>query len=234
MKSLSKRKNISIIRDASDFNFSALTNLGVSVSRGSLIGLINNDIEVIAPDWLSEMVSHAVRSGVGAVGAKLYYPNNTIQHAGIILGLKGYAGHAHRFFPRECAGYAGRLKLIQAYSAVTGACLLVKKSIYREVGGLDEEKFKVAFNDIDFCLKVLRCGYKNIWTPYAEMYHHESASRGLDDSEEKQARLQSEYIYMQAKWNSIIKKDPAYNPNLTFSSEDFALSNPPRIDKLDV
>jgi O-antigen biosynthesis protein len=234
MKSLSKRKNISVIRDASDFNFSALNNLGVSVSRGSLIGWINNDIEVISPDWLSEMVSHAIRKGVGAVGAKLYYSNNTIQHAGVILGVGGYAAHSHRFFPRSSNGYAGRLNLTQSYSAVTGACLVVKKSIYQKVGGLDEEKFKVAFNDIDFCLKVLSYGYKNIWTPYAEMYHYESLSRGYDDTPEKKLRYKSEQFYLQEKWNALIKYDPAYNPNLTLSQENFSLSFPSRIGKLDV
>jgi GT2 family glycosyltransferase len=234
MKSLSKRKNISVIRDASDFNFSTLNNLGVSVSRGSLIGWINNDIEVISPDWLSEMVSHAMRKGVGAVGAKLYYFNNTIQHAGIILGIGGDAAHSHRFFLRDSLGYNGRLNLTQSYSAVTGACLVIKKSIYQEVGGLDEEKFKVAYNDVDFCLKVLSCGYKNIWTPYAEMYHYESLSRGHDDTPEKKLRNKSEQFYFQEKWNALIKYDPAYNPNLTLSREDFSLSSSPRIGKLDV
>jgi GT2 family glycosyltransferase len=208
-----------------------LNNSAVEVANGELILLLNNDVEVINGNWLSEMVSHALRKGIGAVGAKLYYPDNTIQHAGVILGLGGCAAHSHRLFPRESFGYFGRLQLIQAYSAVTGACLLIKKSIYQEVGGLDEENFKVCYNDVDLCLKVLSRGYKNIYTPYAEMYHHESVTRGNDNTPAKKLRFQSEKSYLEKKWNTYIKHDPAYSPNLSLDSEDFSYAFPPRLSK---
>jgi GT2 family glycosyltransferase len=206
------------------FNYSALNNYGVSLSSGELIGLINNDIEVISPEWLTEMVSHAVRSSIGCVGAKLYYPNDQIQHAGVILGIGGVAGHAHKYFDKEDVGYFGRLHLVQNYSALTGACLLVRKSIYEQVGGLNERDLPVAFNDVDFCLKVREAGYRNVWTPYAELYHHESISRGNDETADQRNRAQAEIEYMKQKWGDHLYRDPAYNPNLTLIREDFSLA----------
>lgn len=205
------------------FNYSAINNYGVSATDGELIGLINNDIEVISPDWLTEMVSHAVRPEIGCVGAKLYYSNDLIQHAGVILGIGGVAGHSHKMFPRNAFGYFSRLVCPQNLSAVTAAVLLVKRSVYQQVGGLNETALKVAFNDVDFCLKVREAGYRNLWTPYAELYHHESVSRGAEDTPEKQARFKTEVDYMMAVWGAQLALDPYYNPNLTRTNEDFSI-----------
>jgi len=205
------------------FNYSAINNFGATKSKGSILGLVNNDVEVINPDWLDEMVSHVCREAIGCVGAKLYYPNETVQHAGVILGLGGVAGHAHKYFSRSEHGYFSRLKLVQNFSAVTGACLLVRKAIFEQVGGLDEEHLAVAFNDVDFCLKVREAGFRNLWTPYAELYHHESVSRGADNTNKKRLRAQREAKYMREKWGQILDIDPAYNPNLTLIHEDFSL-----------
>lgn len=205
------------------FNYSAINNFGAAHARGSVLGLINNDIEPINPGWLSEMVSHAVRPSVGCVGAKLYYPNDKLQHGGVILGIGGVAGHSHKYADREAPGYFYRLMLAQNLSAVTGACLLLRRSVFEQVGGLNEEHLKIAFNDVDLCLKVREAGYRNVWTPYAEAYHHESVSRGKEDTPEKQARFAAEVAYMKQCWAQELANDPAYNPNLTLAFEDFSL-----------
>lgn len=217
------RDNVRIVDYDFPFNYSAMNNFGVRQARGAIIGLVNNDIEVISPGWLEEMVSQAARPEIGCVGAKLYYPNDTVQHAGVVLGLGGVAGHSHKHFPRSEPGYFYRLNLVQNYSAVTAACLLVRKSVFEEVGGLDEENLKVAFNDVDFCLKVRDAGYRNLWTPYAELYHHESISRGDDTSAENAPRFKQEVRHMQSKWKDMLLADPAYNRNLTLDFENFAL-----------
>ncbi len=205
------------------FNFSAINNYGVKHARGQVVGLVNNDIEVITPEWLTEMVSHALRPEIGCVGAKLYYPDDTIQHAGVIVGLGGVAGHSHKYFPRDSSGYFYRLKVIQNMSAVTAACLVVRKSIYEQVGGLDETGLGIAFNDVDFCLKVREAGFRNLWTPYAELYHHESKSRGGEDTMEKLERFNREIAFIKNKWNSKLQLDPYYSCNLTLAREDFSL-----------
>jgi GT2 family glycosyltransferase len=217
-------QRVRVIRYDHPFNYSAINNFGVLHAKGSLIGLINNDVEVISPDWLTEMVSHAVREDIGCVGAKLYYSNETIQHGGVIIGLGGLAAHSHRHFGRNHPGYFARLMVVQNLSAVTGACLIVRKSVYDEVGGLDEVNLKVAFNDVDFCLKVREAGYRNLWTPYAELYHHESISRGYEDTPEKQERYRREFEFMKTKWGDVLERDPYYNPNLTMDREDFSIS----------
>lgn len=216
-----------MLRYDAPFNYSAINNHGVKHARGEIIGLLNNDLEIIHGDWLTEMVSHAVRPGIGCVGAMLYYPNETIQHAGVIIGLGGVAGHVFRDFPRGTEGKSNRARLVQNYSAVTAACLVVRRTVYEQVGGLDET-LAVAFNDIDFCLKVRAAGYRNVWTPFAECYHHESASRGAEDSPEKHERFRGEVELMLARWKDIIAHDPAYNPNLTLELTDYTLSAPPR------
>ncbi|MGX1201886.1 glycosyltransferase family 2 protein [Marinobacter sp. MBR-105] len=205
------------------FNYSAINNYGFSKSRGSIIGLINNDIEVISPEWLTEMVRQAVRPEIGCVGAKLYYGNGQIQHAGVVLGLGGVAGHSHKYFDAQNTGYFHRLVLPQNIAAVTAACLLVRRDVFDEVGGLDEENLTVAFNDVDFCLKVFSAGYKNLWTPFAELYHHESISRGAEDSPEKLKRFQREVEYMRTRWGSLLDADPYYSINLTRDREDFSI-----------
>ena len=233
LDALATRPNVRVMRDDRPFNYSALNNAAVAQARGEVVGLLNNDLEVIDAGWLTEMVSHALRPGVGAVGARLWYADDTLQHAGVVLGIHGIAGHVHRFLPRGDVGYCGRASLIQSFSALTGACLLVRKSVYEELGGLNETELQVACNDVDFCLRAREAGYKNIWTPYAELYHHESASRGFDDTPEKQARSAKEVAYMKQRWGDALLNDPAYNPNLTLDSEDFGLAWPPRVPGLD-
>lgn len=207
------------------FNYSGLNNFAVQQSQGDILALVNNDVEVITNDWLTEMVSHAIRPEIGAVGAKLFYSNGKVQHAGVIIGLGGVAGHAHKYLKSDDHGYCHRAIVTQNLSAVTGACLVVRKICYQQVGGLDENNLMVAFNDIDFCLKLVTAGYRNVYTPYAQLYHHESISRGHDDTPEKQAVFVQEFEYMKNKWNEMLKTDPAYNPNLTNEFEDFSLSN---------
>jgi O-antigen biosynthesis protein len=213
------------------FNYSALNNFAVREAAGEVVGLVNNDVEVINGDWLEELVSQALRPGIGAVGGMLYYPMNTVQHAGVILGLGGVAGHPFKEFPRNDGGQKNRLRVVQNYSAVTAACLVVRKDRYLEVGGLDEVSLPVAFNDVDFCCKLLAAGYRNVWTPFAELYHHESATRGVEDTPEKKARFQSEIETMMTRWPELLADDPAYNPNLTLVGEDFSPAYLPRWKK---
>ena len=229
---LNSEVRIRIVKDDRPFNFSALNNNGVKLARGEFVGLLNNDLEVISPDWLSEMISIALQPQVGAVGAKLWYPNETLQHGGIIVGLGGIAGHSHKHLPRHEYGYFARTSFAQNLSAVTAACLIIRKSIYEEVGGLNEQDLQVAFNDVDFCLRVQEAGYHNVWTPYAELYHHESATRGYENTPEKRARFAKEIQYMKLRWGDLLLYDPAYSPNLTLDREDFSFAKPPRVKTL--
>ncbi|WP_210385617.1 glycosyltransferase [Brucella anthropi] len=229
LSELVEKKHIRVLRDERPFNYSMLNNTAVKAVKGEFIGLINNDIEVITPGWLEEMISIAAQPGVGAVGARLWYPNETLQHGGVIVGLGGVACHAYKGLLREQASAIPRVELIQTMTAVTAACLIVRKSIYTAIGGLNECDLAVAFNDIDFCLKLREAGYRNIWTPYAELYHHESVSRGLEDSPDKKRRFQSEIEYMRKRWNTDMFADPTYSPNLTLNAEDFSLAWPPRV-----
>lgn len=203
------------------FNYSAINNFAVAHAMGEVVVLLNNDIEVISRDWLTEMVGHALRPEIGAVGAKLLYPNGMVQHAGVVLGIGGVAGHVHRYLGSTESGYYFRAIAAHNYSVVTAACLAVRKTVYVEVGGLDAVNLKVAFNDVDFCLKLLKAGYRNVFTPHALLYHHESLSRGHDDTPEKKAIFEQEFGYMKTHWGKIA--DPAYNPNLSLEFEDFSL-----------
>lgn len=218
-----------VVRDDSPFNFSALVNLGALSSDGEFLCLLNNDIEVISGQWLGELMAHAIRPGVGAVGAKLYYPDDTVQHGGILLGIGGVAGHAHHGFRRGDAGYQGRADLPQELSGVTAACMVVRREAFEEVGGFDES-FPVAFNDVDFCLRLRQAGWRIVYAPRCELYHHESVSRGKEDTQAKQARFDSEVARMRERWSGILISDPAYNPNLTLDASDFSPSFPPRLD----
>ena len=231
LKNLADEGKARIIRDGRPFNFAALNNLAVKKSKGSVVGLINNDIEVIDGDWLREMVSFAVQPEVGAVGCRLLYPDNTVQHAGVFLGLGGFAGHAYKHFPADHPGQYGRAKLIQCLTAVTGACMMLRKEIYDEMGGMDEENFAVAYNDIDLCLRIRAAGYLITFTPFAELYHHESASRGYEDTLPKIVRFDKEKAALAARWGDKISIDPYYNPNLTLDREDLSLADPPRLSK---
>jgi GT2 family glycosyltransferase len=219
---LSLKPNFKILRDEGGFNYSRINNVAVKHSTGELVCLLNNDIEIINKNWLSEMVSIAIREEVGCVGAKLLYPDGTIQHAGVILGLGGYAAHSHRGVKGTDAGYFCRAQVRQQLSAVTGACLLVRRTIYDLVGGLDEA-FKVAYNDVDFCLRVQSLGYQNIYTPFAELIHHESRTRGEDTGTKKMKRFDKEKKLLSERWSSQLKNDPFYNPNLTRTREDFSI-----------
>lgn len=206
------------------FNYSAINNFAVSQCTDSdYVLLLNNDIEVINPEWLTEMLSIAQQDDVGCVGAKLYYSNGRVQHGGVILGIGGVAGHSHKYFRCNDHGYFSRLKVVQDLSAVTAACLLVKRSIYMSVDGLNEQDLTIAFNDVDFCMKVKALGYRNVWTPYAKLYHHESISRGNEDKPEKIQRFNSEVEYMKSSWGDLLQDDPYYNKNLTLQHEDFSL-----------
>lgn len=231
LNELAQRPNIRVLRYDSPFNFSAITNFAVHQAAGELLCLLNNDTEAISPTWLTEMASHAVRPEVGAVGAMLYYPDDTIQHAGVIVGLGGIAGHWHLGAQRGMTGYFGRAALTQNLSAVTAACMVLRRSVFEEIGGMDEEHLPVAYNDIDLCLRIREKGYCIIWTPYAELYHHESASRGRDDTQEKRARFQRESDWMRAHWSVWMDHDPAYNPNLTLLAAWPYLTHAPRQEK---
>ncbi|MDE0970367.1 MAG: glycosyltransferase family 2 protein, partial [Octadecabacter sp.] len=220
-KKITCTPQVRVVHDDGSFNFSRLNNKAVQKSQSEIIALVNNDTEIISAEWLREMVSLAVRPDVGCVGAKLYYPDNTIQHAGVVVGLGNIAAHAFRGSPRADPGYFARLVLRQEYTAVTAACLVVRKAIYEEVGGLNEKHLTVAFNDVDFCLKVKAAGYRNLWTPLAELYHHESASRKPDDTPAKKSRFKSEVNYMLSTWQTKTFDDPAYNPNLSKHHPDF-------------
>ena len=207
------------------FNYSAVNNFGVKQTKGDYVLLLNNDTEVITVNWMEELLMYAQREDVGAAGAKLYYGNKTIQHAGVVLQLGAHrtAGHSHYGQSRENLGYMGRLCYAQNVSAVTGACLLVKKSLFEEVGGLDES-FAISLNDVDFCLKLREKGLLNVFTPFAELYHYESVSRGLDDSGEKAERYNRESAHFREKWKTVLEKgDPYYNPNFSLDRSDFAL-----------
>ena len=206
-----------------EFNYSAINNYGAKFATGEYILLLNNDTEVISADWIQEMLMFAQRTDVGAVGAKLYYFDDTIQHAGIGIGILTLAGHYHRGFDRCDFGYMGRLIYAHNVSAVTAACMMIRRNVWKEVGGLDET-FQVAFNDVDLCMRIRQAGYLIVWTPYAELYHYESKSRGYDDTPEKQKRFEGEVRRFQTRWaKELAAGDPYYNPNLTLDREDFSL-----------
>lgn len=217
--------NIRIVRYEGRFNYSKICNLGVANAKGEYILLLNNDVQVITVNWLEEMLMYAQRSDVGAVGAKLYYANKTIQHAGVVIGLGAHrtAGHTHYGQSRENLGYMGRLCYAQDVSAVTGACLMVKRSLYEKVGGLDES-FEVSLNDVDLCLKLRHEGLLNVFTPFAELYHFESISRGLDDNGEKAKRYEEESARFREKWKQDLEAgDPYYNVNFSLDRSDYSL-----------
>jgi GT2 family glycosyltransferase len=231
---LAQDQRVRIVPMPGPFNYSRLNNRAVTVARGEILLLLNNDIDIIAPDWLGEMVSHALRPDIGAVGAKLLYADDTIQHAGVILGMgwpEGVAGHYYCFETRDAPGAFDLLRVTRSTSAVTAACLAVRKSVFLEVGGFDEENLKVAFNDVDLCLRIQARGWRNLWTPFAELYHLESASRGKDLGGERARRYYAEIAYMRARWGETLDRDPYWNPNLSLSSGARNLAPFPRRPK---
>ena len=225
-KTLEGQDKITIVTYEGEFNYARINNFGASAATGEYLLLLNNDTQVISMNWLEAMLMYAQRPDVGAVGAKLYYGDRTIQHAGVVVGLgaHGTAGHTHYKINYDNLGYMGKLCYAQNVSAVTGACLMVKKSIYDAVGGLDEE-FKVALNDVDFCLRIMEKGYLNVFTPFAELYHFESASRGIDVVDDAKAkRYEEESALFRKKWKTLLEKgDPYYNPNFSLDHSDYSL-----------
>ena len=227
---LEKRERVRVERIEGPFNYSQLNNKGVELSRGSFIALLNNDVEVLNDEWLSEMVSHALRPEMGMVGARLWYPEGSIQHGGVILGAGGIAGHAHVGVRHE-PGYFARPHLAQNLSAVTAACAVMRRDVYLKLGGFDEVNLPVTFNDVDFCLRLREAGYWIVWTPHVQLVHHESASRGFDNTTRKQVRFLAEVDYMKARWGDRLQYDPFYNPNLSLGEDLFTLAFPPRTTK---
>jgi len=230
LKKIKQLSQVKVLRYPKPFNFSAINNWAVEQTKAPYILFLNNDTEVIKKGWLVAMMEHIQRKEVGAVGAKLLYPNNKIQHAGVILGIGKYkdrpygiAGHSHKYFPRYGMGYVNWNNFIRNYSAVTAACMLTKRELFEEIGGFDEKNFKVAWNDVDYCLKVRRKGFLIIYTPFAELYHHESVSRGSDDRPETIDRFHKESDKMYEKWEKELSHDPYYNPNLSKEDESFRI-----------
>lgn len=222
-ENIKQHEKVQVLYWEREFNYSAINNFGVKQARGDYILLLNNDVEILTGNWLQEMLMFAQRNDMGAVGVKLYYPDDTVQHAGVILGIGGVAGHSHKYFKKEDPGFMARASIIQNLSACTAACLMIPRKVYDEVGGLDEG-YAVAFNDVDLCMKIREAGYLIVYTPYAELYHYESKSRGFEDSPEKVARFRSEIERFQSRWGKELEQgDPYYNPNLTLTHENFGV-----------
>jgi len=228
LSSIVEDPRVSVLPHAGDFNFAAINNAAVEQTNADIVGLLNNDLCVHSPEWLHEMVVHAIRPQIGAVGAKLLYPDGRIQHAGVILGPCDLAGHSFRFCRENGGREQERIHQVQNYSAVTAACLLVRRSLYEQMGGLDAANLPVAYNDVDFCLRLQDAGYHNLYTPYAVLEHHESATRKGEDTPEKFARALREQACLRQRWKPILDDDPAYNPNLTWENERFSLAFPSR------
>jgi GT2 family glycosyltransferase len=218
-----KYRRVRVLDYEQSFNFSSINNFAVSQSQSDFVLFLNNDTEVISPGWMEAMLRYALRTEIGAVGAKLFYPDGTIQHGGIAVGLPDIAVHLHRGFPADSAGYMGRLKAAHNVSAVTAACMMVRRSLFCEAGGFDE-RLPYAFNDVDFCLRLRKRGFRNVWTPYAELYHHESSTRGYEATIEKQKRLEKETTIFLESWRDELEKgDPYYSPNLSLSDGAFSI-----------
>jgi glycosyltransferase involved in cell wall biosynthesis len=220
---------IRVIRDDSSFNFSALNNLAAMDARGDVFCLLNDDVEILNEEWLDEMVALLLQPEVGIVGAKLYYADGRIQHAGVVLGIGGIAAHSFRYFDRLFFGHFGHAILTRQCSAVTAACMATRREVWDAIGGLDAEHLAVSYNDVDYCLRARAQGWQTLWTPSSELVHYESTSRGADSDESNVERAKHEYDFMIERWGELIRSDPAYNPNLTLNTEDYVLSWPPRI-----
>lgn len=230
-KTIAEKPNLSVIDDPRPFNYSAINNMAAQAARGEVLLFLNDDIEIISSGWMEEMVRQALRTEIGAVGAMLYYPNHQIQHAGVILGIHNTAGHAFQGQPMGTCGHAHRACLVQNYSAVTAACLAITRAKFISIGGFNEKDLAIALNDIDLCLRLQSAGFRNLWTPHAELYHLESATRGSDQTLENNPRYLKEVAYFKQTHRKWILHDPAYNPNLTLDYSDFSLASPPRQSK---
>jgi GT2 family glycosyltransferase len=221
---LEQEQNVRILRRPGKFNYAALNNEAIALARGELIALINNDVEATHPGWLAAMAAQAVRPEIGAVGAKLLFPDGTIQHAGVVLGIGGIAGHAHKYLDADDEGYQLRLHLAHNLSAVTAATLVVRKAVFEEVGGFDAVNFAVNYNDVDFCLRLLQAGYRNLFCPEAVLIHHESKSRGAPTSADAHAQWQREQQAMLHRWGAVLAADPNYSPHLSLLEENLSLT----------
>ena len=221
----SKDKRIKFVEYNIPFNYSDINNHAATLAQGDYLLLLNNDVEIISPGWLEALLEFAQMPDIGAVGGRLYYPDNRIQHAGLVIGMAGVAGPPHYLFHKDDVGYYARSHVIHNVSAVTGACLMVKKKLWQAVEGMDAENFGVAYNDVDFCLKLQKKGYRNVFTPYCEMYHYESQSRGYEDTPEKQERLARESNAFREKWNEYFENgDPYHNPNLSLEKTNYSIN----------
>lgn len=228
LESLTTNATVRVLEYSGDFNYSAINNYAVSQATGTVLCLLNNDTEIIHGDWLTEMVSHAVRPSIGAVGAKLLYPDDCIQHAGVLIGYGGGAGHTFSGLPVETPVQHGRLDVIQNVSCVTAACMVLQKSVFEQMGGFDEEELQVAYNDVDLCLRIVQAGYRIVWTPYAQLYHHESASRGESRPPEEMERDRREGRTLKRRWCKRIAADSHLNPNVSVNHLDYRPAFPPR------
>jgi len=232
LHSISKNEIVELLDYNHPFNYSAINNFALKRVDAEYVCLLNDDVEIISPDWLKELAGPMQQKDVAVVGGRLWYPNGTLQHGGVVLGVGGVGGHVHKFLPMGEVGYFGKTNICCEYSAVTAACMLIKRSVFIQSGGFDEENLAVAFNDVDLCIKIRELGYKIVYTPFAELYHHESLSRGNDFDQDKLTRFMTENEFMLKKWDKWINNDPAYNPNLTLGAENYSLSYPPRLQKL--
>ena len=222
-REIEKRPGVQILTWKEGFNYSAINNFGEKSAAGDYLLFLNNDVEVINPRWIEELLGNCQRKEVGIVGAKLYYPDDTIQHAGTVIGIGGIAGHAFLNMPRSRTGYLHKASLQMDLSAVTAACMMMKRQVFKQLGGF-EERLSVAFNDVDLCLRTVQAGYLVVYNPEVELYHYESKSRGAEDSEEKVRRFQEEIEFMRCRWMDLLKKgDPYYNRNLTLSKWNYSL-----------
>lgn len=231
LQSIQELRNVRVLRYDQPYSFAALNNWAVAQTDAPLLGFVNNDVEVITPGWLSEMASHALRPEVGAVGCKLYFPNGTIQHAGIVVGIGGRAGHPHQGYQRDASGYFGRAVCVQRLSAVTAACMVMRREVFTRLGGFNERDFAIAFNDVDLGLRLNRAGLGVVWTPHAELFHHESASLGVPTSDHRQRQFAQECANLTRCWPEAIRNDPFYNPNLTNTGGDWSVAIPPRVTR---
>lgn len=231
LTALAGQETVRVLRYDYPFNYSAINNFAAREARGEVLCLLNNDTKIISEDWLEEMVGHLLQPKVGVVGAKLYFPDGRVQHAGDTVGPGGCANHLHAFIERDDPGYCNRAAVAQELSAVTAACLVTWKNIYQRMGGLEEKHLPVTFNDVDYCLRVREAGYRIVWTPHAELYHHEFESRGKDKSPEKAHRARREVAHMRKRWKHVMRHDPFYNPNLGYQRPDFLLSNAPMVER---
>jgi len=228
---LAKRPEVRVLPYDHPFNFAAINNFAASRAKGDVLCLLNNDTEVITRGWLEEMVSHLLQPDVGVVGAKLFYSDGLVQHGGDVVGPGGCANHLHSCLPGDAPGYCDRAILAQELSAVTAACCVTRRALYNHLGGFDAKHLPVAFNDVDYCLRVREAGLRVIWTPYAQLYHYESYSRGTDDTPEKRLRAKQEAAYMRKRWKHVMRHDPYYNPNLSYARPDFSLNHAPLVRK---